>query len=181
MSSAGRGGVPSGAGATGTADQEFPHELAGEVRRLIEEHGMDGAAIVPVLDAVRRARGGLSNDDLRLAGRALGVRPADLRELAGGSPLAPLPRAAPCDVVVCVHRNCRVRGAAGLLRLLREEWGLTPGGETPGGEVRLDVTECVGACRLAPNVLVDGGLLHGATPDGLRTLLEALVPRSKRR
>lgn len=181
MSSAGRGGVRTGASATAAAEEEFPPELAAEVRRLIERHGMDGAAIVPVLVAVRRARGGLSDGDLRLAGRALGVRPADLRELAGERGLAPLPRAAPCDVVVCVHRNCRERGAPGLLRLLREEWGLTPGGETPGGEVRLDVTECLGACRLAPNVLVDGGLLHGATPAGLRALLEALAPRSKRR
>lgn len=159
----------------------FPADLDARVRRLIEEHGMDGAAIVPVLEAVRDARGALSDEDLRLAGRALGVRPADLREYVAGVQAAPLRRAAPCDVVVCVHRNCRVAGAAALLRVLREEWGLAPGGETPGGEVRLDVTECLGACRLAPNVLVDGGLLHRATPEGLRTLLEALAPRRRRR
>ncbi|HEY7530921.1 MAG TPA: NAD(P)H-dependent oxidoreductase subunit E [Gemmatimonadota bacterium] len=168
------------AGGAGAADA-FPPDLADRIRRLIADHGMDGAAIVPVLEAVRSVRGALSDDDLRLAGRALGVRPADLREFVAGTRTAPLRRTAPCDVVVCVHRACRAAGAPALLRLLREEWGLVPGGETAGGEVRLDVTECLGACRLAPNVLVDGGFLHGATAEGLRALLEALAPRRRRR
>ncbi|HEY7461241.1 MAG TPA: NAD(P)H-dependent oxidoreductase subunit E [Gemmatimonadota bacterium] len=153
----------------------FPGKLGNEVNDLVRRLGTGGAAILPVLEAIQRARGSLSDTTLQVAGRALGVRPADLKYLAAESGRFVIERPAAHVVVVCVHKHCRERGALALLEAVRQETGLTPGGTEPGAGLSLETVRCVGGCEVGPNVLVDGNWYAGVDPDGMRRILEALT------
>ena len=173
-----------GAGSAGSATVEspgFPAPLADQVRRLVERHGLGGGAILPVLEAIHDATGSLSNESLRRAGRLLGVRPADLKELALRSGLFSLESPPAHAVVVCVHKNCVRRGAPALLDELRRRTGLVPGQISPGGELSVDTVRCFGACDAGPNVVMDGVCYNALDPPGLRRMLDALgIPRAPR-
>jgi NADH:ubiquinone oxidoreductase subunit E len=151
----------------------FAGPLGREVRKLVLRHGKGGEAIVPVLTAVQRARGSLSDTALRVAAHALGVRSADLKELAvaGGFFVERVPAH---SIVVCVHKHCRARGAWRLLEMLREETGLAPGTRSPSENLAVETVRCVGSCEVGPNVLVDGAWYSGVDPDGLRRILQGL-------
>ena len=153
----------------------FPGQLGNEVADLVRRLGTGGAAILPVLEAVQRARGALSDTALRVAARALGVRPADLKDLAAESGCFTVERAAAHVVVVCVHKHCRARGALALLETIRDETGLTPGATEPGAGLSLETVRCVGGCEIGPNVLVDGNWYASVDPDGMRRILEGLT------
>lgn len=56
---------------------------------------------------------------------------------------------------VCMGTACHVRGAPALLNRLEEELGIMPGGTTPNNEFTLETVNCLGACALAPIVVVD--------------------------
>ncbi len=153
----------------------FPGQLGNEVADLVRRLGTGGAAILPVLEAIQRARGSLSDTALRVAGRVLGVRPADLKDLAAESGRFTLERAAAHVVVVCVHKHCRARGALALLETIRQETGLTPGGTVPGAGLSVETVRCVGGCEVGPNVLVDGNWYASVDPDGMCRILEGLT------
>lgn len=63
-------------------------------------------------------------------------------------------------ISVCTGTACYVRGAEKILEALQKELGLKLGGVTEDGLFSLDSLRCVGACGLAPVILV-GKDVHG--------------------
>ncbi len=63
-------------------------------------------------------------------------------------------------ISVCTGTACYVRGAEKILEALQKELGLKLGGVTEDGLFSLDSLRCVGACGLAPVMLV-GKDVHG--------------------
>ena len=57
-------------------------------------------------------------------------------------------------ISVCTGTACYVRGAEKILEALQKELGLKLGGVTEDGLFSLDSLRCVGACGLAPVILV---------------------------
>ncbi len=57
---------------------------------------------------------------------------------------------------VCLGTACHVRGAQGILDRFEEKLGIPPGFTTKDGKFTLESVACLGACALAPIVVVDG-------------------------
>ncbi len=62
---------------------------------------------------------------------------------------------------VCEGTACHIRGAAVLMNQLSEELGVAAGGTSEDGEFSLNSVHCVGACAMAPVVVIDG-VYHGS-------------------
>ncbi len=59
------------------------------------------------------------------------------------------------DIAICLGTACYVRGADKVLQEFKKELGIEVGGTTPDGKFSLTALRCVGACGLAPVVLVN--------------------------
>jgi NADH-quinone oxidoreductase subunit E len=59
-------------------------------------------------------------------------------------------------VRVCVGTACHIRGAAQLQQQMEKLLDVAAGGTTPDMKFTLEVVGCVGACAMAPVVVVDG-------------------------
>ncbi len=57
-------------------------------------------------------------------------------------------------ISVCMGTACYVRGAEKIVDEFKEQLGIKVGGVTPDGKFSLDCLRCVGACGLAPVVLI---------------------------
>ncbi|HUG48526.1 MAG TPA: NAD(P)H-dependent oxidoreductase subunit E [Candidatus Limnocylindria bacterium] len=62
--------------------------------------------------------------------------------------------------VVCTGTACYIDGAAELLAALETELGVGPKQTTEDGRLTVFTARCIGACSLAPAVIVDGRV-HG--------------------
>ena len=62
---------------------------------------------------------------------------------------------------VCTGTACYVKGANKLVKALRSQLGVKPGQTTPDSRFTLDVVRCIGACGLAPAVIVNTKEVHG--------------------
>lgn len=60
---------------------------------------------------------------------------------------------------VCMGTACYVKGAAEIVALLQEEYGIEPGETTEDGKFSIATARCVGSCGLAPVVVLDGEVL----------------------
>lgn len=75
-------------------------------------------------------------------------------------------------ISVCTGTACYVRGAEKILEALQKELGLKLGGVTEDGLFSLDSLRCVGACGLAPVMLV-GKDVHGKVkPEDVKKIIE---------
>ncbi|MDY0331932.1 MAG: NADH-quinone oxidoreductase subunit NuoE [Bacteroidales bacterium] len=75
-------------------------------------------------------------------------------------------------ISVCLGTACFVRGAEKIVEALEEELKIKVGQVTEDGKFSLDCLRCIGACGLAPVIMI-GDHVHGRlTPDMIKGILQ---------
>jgi NADH:ubiquinone oxidoreductase subunit E len=82
-------------------------------------------------------------------------------------------------VSVCLGTACYVKGAGILVDRLKEMLGVEVGGASKDGLFTLEVARCVGACALAPVVIVDDKVYANVKPDELAKILSKYGYKTK--
>ncbi|MGI5891880.1 MAG: NAD(P)H-dependent oxidoreductase subunit E [Bacillota bacterium] len=72
---------------------------------------------------------------------------------------------------VCMGTACYVRGANKLVEALEDKLNTKVGGVTEDKKFTLEVARCIGACGLAPAVMVDDDVHKTMTPSTLDKML----------
>ena len=75
------------------------------------------------------------------------------------------------SISVCMGTACYVRGAESVLEELKKELKIDVGGVTPDGKFSLECLRCVGACGLAPVMLVDEKVYGRLEPKQIKGIL----------
>jgi len=78
------------------------------------------------------------------------------------------------EVTLCVGTVCYLKGAGEISRRIQEEFRVEAGGTTPDGLFTFQGVNCVGACALAPVMIVNGRYHDGVTPDSAMEILRGL-------
>lgn len=73
---------------------------------------------------------------------------------------------------VCLGTACYVRGAEAILKEIEKKLKIRAGGITEDGKFSLDGLRCVGACGLAPVVIVDGKVFGRVKIEEVEGILE---------
>ncbi len=58
------------------------------------------------------------------------------------------------NLKVCDGTTCHIKGSSVLVEEIYRQLGIRPGETTPDGEFSLETVNCIGACALAPALLV---------------------------
>ncbi len=75
-------------------------------------------------------------------------------------------------ISICMGTACYVRGAEKVLDEFKKELGLQVGQTTTDGKFSLSSLRCVGACGLAPVVMVGDKTYGRVAPDDVRNILK---------
>ncbi|QUH30167.1 NADH-quinone oxidoreductase subunit NuoE [Vallitalea guaymasensis] len=75
------------------------------------------------------------------------------------------------NISICMGTACYVRGAEDVLNELKKELDIEVGETTPDGKFSLQSLRCVGACGLAPVVMVEDKVYGRVTPDMVKDIL----------
>ena len=76
------------------------------------------------------------------------------------------------QISVCLGTACYVKGAASILSAVEQKLGISPGAITADGKFSLDSCRCVGACGLAPVMMVNNDVYGRLTPDQVGPILD---------
>ena len=74
-------------------------------------------------------------------------------------------------VRVCLGTACHVRGGAKILETIQKELGISDGETTKDLRYTLESIACIGACGLAPVIMINEDTLGRLTPDKLGAIL----------
>lgn len=129
--------------------------------RIIKRYSRQKGALIPILQEAQDALGFLSEGSLDYVAKATG---RTLAQVYGVATFYTQFRLEPIGrhlVRICHGTACHVGGAVDIDASVCGHLGLEEeGGTTPDMEFTVEKVVCVGACSLAPIILVDG-VAHG--------------------
>ena len=138
---------------------------------LISEYSGKAGALIPVLHKAQQIFGYLPKDVQIKVAEGLGV---PLSEVSGVisfySFFTTVPRGQH-TIGICMGTACYVKGAAQVLQKLQEELKVEVGGTTDDGLFTLTVTRCLGACGLAPVMMIGEDVYGRLTPEKIPEIL----------
>lgn len=75
------------------------------------------------------------------------------------------------NIGICLGTACYVKGSQKVLERLSKELGVAPGKTTPDGKFTLTATRCLGACGLAPVMMINDDVYGRLTPEQIPEIL----------
>lgn len=129
----------------------------------MRRHQYQPDALIEVLHTAQELFGFLEDDLLLYVAHALKVPPSRVYGVATFYHFFSLKPSGKHTCVVCVGTACYVKGGAGLLKAIGAEAGIKPGETTPDGEMTLLSARCLGACGIAPAVVINGDVAGNQT------------------
>jgi bidirectional [NiFe] hydrogenase diaphorase subunit len=112
-------------------------------------------ALIEALHSAQEAFGYLDDDALRYVGDSLAVPPSTVFGVATFYHYFTLKPQGEHTCVVCTGTACYINGASEILTTIKNELGIKPKETTEDGKLSLLTARCLGACSLAPAVIVD--------------------------
>jgi len=146
-------------------------KLESRVAELVEPFAGRPSELIQALHRVQEELGYIPEEAQRAVAAALRV---PLSQVHGVVTFYHFFRTEPVGrhiIRLCLGTACYVRGAARVLQALREELGVDLGGTSADGLFTLEGVRCLGACGLAPVMMVDGEVYGRLTPRRAREIL----------
>jgi NADH-quinone oxidoreductase subunit E len=133
------------------------------------------SAVMSALIIAQDEKGWLSTEMMDYVAKYLGMPPVQVYEVASFYTMYNLKPTGRYKLTLCTCLPCGLQGALAAADHLREKLGIDFNETTPDGRFSLKEGECMGACAMAPVLLVNNKkMLDYMTNDKLDRLLEEL-------
>ena len=137
---------------------------------IIDDFTGEKWKLIPLLQKVQEAFGYVPPESIEPIAAACRLFPAQVQGVItfySGFSLTPKGRFV---LKVCRGTACHVKGSRGILRLVKNELDLEEGETSPDYQFTLETVACLGACFLAPTMMVNReyfGRLNPTKVDGI--------------
>ena len=133
-----------------------------EISTIVDKYHEEKSSLIAVLQDVQEMYHWLPPEALQFVADRLNVPLIDVYSVATFYRAFSLTPRGEHVVTVCLGTACHVRGAPLVQDRLKNLLKIDPGCTTSDGRFTLENVNCLGACALAPIVVVDGNY-HGQT------------------
>ena len=133
------------------------------------------SAVMSALIIAQDEKGWLSSEVMDFVAQYLGMAPVAVYEVASFYSMYNLKKTGRHKLTVCTCLPCGLQGALDAADHLQQKLGIGFNETTPDGRFTLKEGECMGACAMAPVVLVNNKKMHDyMTHEKLDRLIETL-------
>jgi NADH:ubiquinone oxidoreductase subunit E len=147
----------------------------GFVLEVVQRYESDPGMLIPMMQDLQAEYGYLPPEELKRLAAELGVPLARVYGVAMFYSSFRLAPRGQHEVTLCMGTVCYLKGAPKVSEAICAEYGIKPGGTTADRLFTLQAVNCVGACALAPVMVVDGKYYDGVTPDSALQVLRGLA------
>lgn len=147
-------------------------EVLDQVDAIVARIGQKPGNLIPVLEQCQEALGYIPVELQEYVGSALNIPGSTIYGVVTFYSFFSLVPKGRHTIKVCMGTACYVRGIKEVLNRLRSALKIEVGNTTEDRRFSLEAVRCLGACGLAPVVVVDGDTHGSVTPDGVLSLLE---------
>lgn len=143
-----------------------------KLEEIINEHKTQEGALIPVLHEAQELFGYLPEEVQQKIADGLGISLAEVYGVATFYSRFTLIPKGKYNIQLCLGTACYVKGADKILEKLEELLGIKVGETTPDGKFSIEGARCVGACGLAPVMVINEEVYGKVTPDMVKGILD---------
>ena len=148
------------------------------VNEIIEEHGREQSALIPILQEVQAEYRYLPEEILTYIATAMGLSVATVFGVATFYAQFSLEPKGKYVVRVCDGTACHVRHSMPVYQAIRSRLGLKDGRfTTPDMMFTVETVACLGACGVAPAMIINEKVYGKMTPEAACTIIDTLLYR----
>jgi bidirectional [NiFe] hydrogenase diaphorase subunit len=133
------------------------------LEKVLKEHNFQESALLEILHRAQEIYGYLDKDLLMDIAGSLNLPPSKVYGVATFYSFFKLRKPGQHVVTSCLGTACYVKGVEEIIQAIEKEFSLKRGGSTSDGMLSLVATRCIGACAMAPIIVVDDELIPKAT------------------
>lgn len=141
---------------------------------ICEEHGHQKGELINVLHKAQHLFGYLPAEVQRIVAQQLGIPVSKVYGVVTFYSFFSMTPKGEYPISVCMGTACYVRGAEKVLDEFRRVLNINVGETTPDGKYSLSSLRCVGACGLAPVVLIGEKVYGRVVPGDVEIILKEL-------
>lgn len=134
------------------------------VRKIIAEFQNQRWALIPLLQKVQEEMGYIPPQALEPIARGLNLFPSQVQGVVTFYAQFSLFPRGKYVIRVCRGTACHVRGGKSILRMVKRELGIEEGETTKDLKYTLETVACLGACFLAPTMMVNRSYFGRLSP-----------------
>ncbi len=143
-----------------------------KLAQVIQDHKEQKGALMPVLQEAQNIFGCVSEDVQKIIAEGLGVTLSEVYGVATFYSQFSLQPKGEYVCGVCLGTACYVKGSQAVLDKLCEELEINAGDTTKDGKFTVQATRCLGACGLAPVMMINDDVFGRLTPAEIPGILE---------
>ncbi len=148
------------------------------VNEIIAEHGREQSALIPILQEVQAEYRYLPEEILTYIATAMGLSVATVFGVATFYAQFSLEPKGKYVVRVCDGTACHVRHSMPVYQAIRSRLGLKDGRfTTPDMMFTVETVACLGACGVAPAMVINDKVYGKMTPEAACTIIDTLLYR----
>ena len=137
----------------------------GMLEKVLKEHNFQESALLEILHKAQEIYGYLSRDLLMDISQSLSLPPSHVFGVATFYSLFKLTEPGEHIVTGCLGTACYVKGVEEIMQAVEREFKVKRGETTLDRKLSVFVTRCIGACAMAPNMVVDEEVIGKATKE----------------
>ena len=152
------------------------NEKFAQTDKILEDFNYDSSKLIPILQQVQDVYRYLPEDVMRHIAGKLNISPAKVFGVATFFAHFAITPKGKHIVKVCNGTACHVKGSPSIINAVKAKLKLTGTKETTDdGLFTLECVSCLGACGLAPVMVIDDTVHGQMTPDKVNKLIDEII------
>ena len=131
---------------------------------ILSRHNGENGDLIPILQEAQEKFGYLPREAMQGIARFLRLPESNVFGVATFYAQFKFTPTGKRIVRVCRGTACHVKGGERILESVQRELGIQPGQTTDNLEYSLEAVACIGACALAPVIMIDNEVQRKMTP-----------------
>jgi NADP-reducing hydrogenase subunit HndA len=150
-----------------------------KLREVIAKYRDTKGALIPVLHEAQDIFGYLPMDVQKIISQEMDIPLAEIYGVVTFYTQFSLKPKGKYKIQVCMGTACYVKGADKILDKLQERLGIHVGDCTEDGKFSLDACRCIGACGLAPVIMINEDVYGRLLPDQVDGIIDNYMNRQE--
>ena len=142
-----------------------------QLEEIIRKHAGKKWALIPLLQDVQDAFGYIPEESIEPIAEALNLFPSHVQGVISFYAGLSLKPKGKYVIRICRGTACHVKGGRAILRFMKKEVGLDEGETSPDYQFTLETVACLGACFLAPAMMVNRAYFGKLSPSKVTSIL----------
>jgi NADH:ubiquinone oxidoreductase subunit E len=142
-----------------------------KLQTIVDKHRGQTWALIPLLQDIQEAFGYIPPESIEPIAEALNIFPSQVQGVVtfyAGFSLEPKGKYV---IRVCRGTACHVKGGRSILRFMKRELELKEGETSPDYRFTLETVACLGACFLAPTMMINRVYFGRLSPPKITSIM----------